>query len=93
MAMCEQVKDFPIVSGNDKELTLDDLFDWSDKNHISKVMLEEKVFKTWYDCRTVLIGDGKHSVIYSWVEGRAGRVLNGIAAFSNIWSTCLCIPY
>ncbi|KAK5796991.1 hypothetical protein F5H01DRAFT_373662 [Linnemannia elongata] len=46
MAMCEQVKDFPIVSGNDKELTLDDLFDWSDKNHISKVMLEEKVFKT-----------------------------------------------
>ncbi|KAG0273713.1 hypothetical protein BGZ95_010487 [Linnemannia exigua] len=59
MAMCEEVKDFPVISGGNKELTLGDLFAWSNKEQISKVMLEEKVFKTWYDCRTVLIGDGK----------------------------------
>ena len=59
MAMCEQVKDFPIVSGGGKGLTLGDLFEWSDKGQISKVMLEEKVFTTWYGGRTVLIGDGK----------------------------------
>ncbi|KAK5796967.1 hypothetical protein F5H01DRAFT_401162 [Linnemannia elongata] len=44
-AMCEQVKDFPIISGGDKILTLQDLIDRSPKELISKVMLEEKVFK------------------------------------------------
>jgi hypothetical protein len=58
--MCQKVKDFPIVSGGDKELTLGDLFAWTSWDQVSKVMLEEKVFKMWYDCRTVLIGDGKH---------------------------------
>lgn len=29
------------------------------KDQISKVFLEEKLFKTWYDGRTVLLGDGK----------------------------------
>lgn len=29
------------------------------KDRISKVVLEEKVFKTWYGGQTVLIGDGK----------------------------------
>ncbi|KAG9071656.1 hypothetical protein KI688_005869 [Linnemannia hyalina] len=57
-AMCEQVKDFPIISGGDKILTLQDLIDRSPKEFLSKAMLEEKVFKTWFDCRTVLIGDG-----------------------------------
>lgn len=57
-AMCEQVKDFPVISGGDKILTLQDLIDRSPKELISKVMLEEKVFKTWFNCRTVLIGDG-----------------------------------
>ncbi|KAG9062245.1 hypothetical protein KI688_006577 [Linnemannia hyalina] len=57
-AMCNEVKDFPIVSGGEKQLTLGDLFNWSSKDLISKVMLEEKIFKTWGHCRTVLMGDG-----------------------------------
>ncbi|KAG0373923.1 hypothetical protein BGX24_011067, partial [Mortierella sp. AD032] len=60
-AMCEQVKDFAVASGGgDKKLTIGDLINWTSKELISKVMLEEKVFKTWYDCRTVLIGDACH---------------------------------
>lgn len=55
--MCEEVRDFPIVSGGEKQLTLGDLFEWTPKELISKVMLEEKVFKTWSHCRTVLLGD------------------------------------
>ena len=39
-------------------MTLRDLMDRTPQNQVSKVMLEEKVFKTWYDCRTVLLGDG-----------------------------------
>ncbi|KAF9309956.1 hypothetical protein BGZ91_007231 [Linnemannia elongata] len=56
-AMCEEVRDFPIIAGGDTKLTIGDLIDWSPKEYISKVMLEEKVFKTWYGCRTVLMGD------------------------------------
>lgn len=58
LAMCEEVRDFPIVSGGEKQLALGDLFDWTPKELISKVMLEEKIFKTWSHCRTVLMGDG-----------------------------------
>ncbi|KAK5797005.1 hypothetical protein F5H01DRAFT_359381 [Linnemannia elongata] len=60
--MAAQVRDFPVVSGGDKKLTLGDLIDWTPKEFMSKVMLEEKVFETWYDCRTVLIGDACHKL-------------------------------
>ncbi|KAF9277910.1 hypothetical protein BGZ68_008912 [Mortierella alpina] len=55
-AMCNEVRDFPIPGGNGT-LTLGDLIDNTPKSQISKVMLEEKVFDTWYGARTVLIGD------------------------------------
>ncbi|KAG0270961.1 hypothetical protein BGZ95_001311 [Linnemannia exigua] len=56
--MCDHIKDFPIISGDEKiELTLKDLMDHTPEGQISKVMLEEKVFHTWYSGRTVLIGD------------------------------------
>ena len=47
------------MGGDGKDLTLGDLFAWSSKEYISKASLEEKVFETWYDGRTVLLGDGK----------------------------------
>lgn len=57
--MCNEVKDFPILNG-DGTKTLNDLIEMSPKRLISKVMLEEKVFKTWYSGRTVMLGDGKN---------------------------------
>ncbi|KAF9087144.1 hypothetical protein BGX29_001006 [Mortierella sp. GBA35] len=59
-AMCDEIRHFPINSGGDKPLSLGDLFDWTPQECISKVMLEEKVFETWYNCRTVLLGDACH---------------------------------
>ncbi|KAF9904123.1 hypothetical protein EC991_003000 [Linnemannia zychae] len=59
-AMCEDIKDFPVFSGGDKIRAMQDLIDRTPKELISKVMLEEKVFKTWYNCRTVLLGDACH---------------------------------
>ncbi|KAG0373921.1 hypothetical protein BGX24_011065 [Mortierella sp. AD032] len=59
-AMCEQVKGFPVVSGGDKKLTVGDLINWTPKELIAKVMLEEKVFETWSSGRTVLVGDACH---------------------------------
>ncbi|KAG0050058.1 hypothetical protein BGZ89_003974 [Linnemannia elongata] len=58
--MAAKVRDFPIVSDGNKNLTLGDLIDWTPKEFMSKAMQEEKVFKTWFGCRTVLIGDACH---------------------------------
>ena len=69
-AMCEDVKDFPIISGHGKTFTLQDMIDRTPKELISKVMLEEKVFKTWHHCRTVLIGDGR-------LQGKQDGHVNG----------------
>lgn len=60
-AMCKEVRHFKIPGGkDDKVLTIGDLIDRTPKGMISKVMLEEKVFDTWYGGRTVLLGDGTY---------------------------------
>lgn len=59
-AMCEQVRDYKVPGGKDgRVLTLGDYIDRTPKSSIGKLMLEEKVFDTWYSGRTVLLGDGK----------------------------------
>ncbi|KAF9925335.1 hypothetical protein FBU30_004925 [Linnemannia zychae] len=55
--MCEETRNFPIPLGEGLS-TLGDLYDLAQKDLISKVMLEEKVFDTWYHGRIVLLGDG-----------------------------------
>lgn len=55
--MCNEVREF-LIPGGDGSLTLGDLIDGTSRNQMSKVMLEEKVFDTWYHGRTVLVGDG-----------------------------------
>lgn len=65
-AMSKEVRDFKVPGGKDgKVRTLGDLLDRTPKGLISKVMLEEKVFDTWYGGRTVLLGDGKHVLFVS----------------------------
>lgn len=63
--MCDETRDLktPIRDG-DGFLTLGDLYDRTPQDLISKVMLEEKVFETWYHGRTVLIGDGNVSCCF-----------------------------
>ncbi|KAF9906711.1 hypothetical protein EC991_000373 [Linnemannia zychae] len=53
--LIEEVKDFPITFGG----TLGDIIAATPKERISKVMLEEKLFDTWYYSNVVLIGDGE----------------------------------
>lgn len=67
--MCEQVRGFPIIAGGDKKATVGDLIDWTPKENISKVMLEEKVFQTWSSGRTVLLGDGTLYIRTLWMVG------------------------
>ncbi|KAI1308712.1 hypothetical protein EDD11_004253 [Mortierella claussenii] len=53
-AMSKDIRDLPIRRG----MTMGDLIDVTPKEVICKVMLEEKLFETWTDGRTVLMGDG-----------------------------------
>ncbi|KAG0289946.1 hypothetical protein BGZ96_006548 [Linnemannia gamsii] len=57
-AMCNETRTFPLPLEGGKTGTLGDLYDATPKEYISKVMLEEKVFKTWHHRRFVLLGDG-----------------------------------
>ncbi|KAF9084887.1 hypothetical protein BGX27_003687 [Mortierella sp. AM989] len=41
-------------------ITVGDLINWTPTDNVSKVMLEEKVYTTWYHGRTVLMGDGSY---------------------------------
>lgn len=52
--MIKEVRDFLIPIGG----TMGDLIDSSPRETISRVFLEDKLFDTWHDGRTVLIGDG-----------------------------------
>ncbi|OAQ24620.1 FAD/NAD(P)-binding domain-containing protein [Linnemannia elongata AG-77] len=60
-AMCDETRDYSISFGGGKK-TLGDIYDKTPKERIVKVMLEEKVFKTWSSGRTVLLGDACHKV-------------------------------
>ncbi|KAF9091033.1 hypothetical protein BGX23_005549 [Mortierella sp. AD031] len=83
-AMCEQVRGFPIVSGGDKIPTVGDLIDLSQKELISKIMLEEKVFKTWYDCRTVLLSDACHKFSPAGCAGASNAMHDAVVLANYI---------
>ncbi|KAG9071575.1 hypothetical protein KI688_005787 [Linnemannia hyalina] len=57
-AMCDETRDFPLQLDDGKKRTMGDLYDLTNKDYISKVMLEDKVFTTWHHGRYVLMGDG-----------------------------------
>ncbi|KAG0042624.1 hypothetical protein BGZ83_000244 [Gryganskiella cystojenkinii] len=61
-SMCDAIRSFPISIGQGQSGTMGDLIDRTPKDLISKVMLEEKVFETWYSKRTVLLGDACHKL-------------------------------
>ncbi|KAG0092076.1 hypothetical protein BGZ92_010907 [Podila epicladia] len=59
-ALAREVRPFKVPGGKDgKVLTLGEFVDRTPRHLLSKVMLEEIVFDTWYSGRTVLLGDGK----------------------------------
>ncbi|KAG0330713.1 hypothetical protein BG000_011559 [Podila horticola] len=87
-AMCSEVRDFKLVGGKDgKVLTMGDMIDRTPKGMISKVMLEEKLFDTWYGGRTVLIGDACHK-LHPASGGGALNAIQDAVALAN-WISSL----
>ncbi|KAF9898331.1 hypothetical protein BX616_004169 [Lobosporangium transversale] len=75
--MCEQFKDFLLP--NYPGLTLGDLFKITDMDLVSKVMLEEKLFETWYSDRTVLLGDACHKLHPNGGLGAVSAIHDAVA--------------
>ncbi|KAG0331742.1 hypothetical protein BG004_001524 [Podila humilis] len=75
--MCKEVRHLPVPGGKGK-LTMGDLIDKTPKHLISKVMLEEKVFETWYDDRIVLLGDACHKFNPAGGAGAANAIMDAI---------------
>ncbi|KAF9185605.1 hypothetical protein BGZ51_002542 [Haplosporangium sp. Z 767] len=87
-AMCNVVREFPITFG--KKLTLGDIIDETPKDLISKMMMDEKMYETWFGGRIVLMGDGSMNAIQdaailaNFLNTLRTNDMNDItAAFSN----------
>ncbi|KAF9282291.1 hypothetical protein BGZ68_006077 [Mortierella alpina] len=85
LAMCQQTRDFPIPGGTGS-MVLGDLFDKTPQDLISKVMLEEKVFETWYAGRTVLLGDACHKLNPSGGQGAISAMHDAMALANLIYT-------
>ncbi|KAG0293592.1 hypothetical protein BGZ96_002637 [Linnemannia gamsii] len=85
-AMCDETRDFPLPFGGSNAWTLGDLYDRTPQERISKVMLEEKVFKTWYSGRTVLMGDACHKLHPSGGHGAVMAMHDAVALANLIYA-------
>ncbi|KAF8931256.1 hypothetical protein BGZ47_000161 [Haplosporangium gracile] len=92
-AMCAATRSIvlPIVGlgedGNsNRTLTIGNLIDRTDKEFISKVMLEEKVFTTWSSGRTVLLGDACHKLHPAAGQGAVNAVQDAVVLANLIYT-------
>ncbi|KAG0003200.1 hypothetical protein BGZ80_011367 [Entomortierella chlamydospora] len=79
--MIEDVRDFLVPYG----CTLGDLIDATPKENISRVFLEDKVFKTWSYKRVVLIGDACHKLLPSAGQGAVNALQDSIVLANCIY--------
>ncbi|KAG0380663.1 hypothetical protein BGX24_006379 [Mortierella sp. AD032] len=84
-AMCDDTRDFPLPIGT-KNMTMGDLYDLTPIDMVSKVMLEEKVFQTWYSGRIGLLGDACHKLNPSGAQGAVSAMHDAIALGNLIYA-------
>ncbi|KAF9434690.1 hypothetical protein BGZ76_007605 [Entomortierella beljakovae] len=70
----KEYRDLPCPLGG----TMGEIFDATPKELISKVLLEEKMFKTWYNGRSVLLGDACHKFHPAGGQGAANAIKDTI---------------
>ncbi|KAF9315984.1 hypothetical protein BG003_002444 [Podila horticola] len=79
-AMCKEVRHFKVPGGKEGTITtIGDLIERTPKHLISKVMLEEKIFNTWFGGRTVLLGDACHKLNPAGGAGALTAIQDAVA--------------
>ncbi|KAF9109647.1 hypothetical protein BGX27_007379 [Mortierella sp. AM989] len=78
----EQYRDLPCPLGG----TMGEIFDATPKELTSKILLEEKMFKTWYHGKTVLLGDACHKFHPAAAQGARNAISDAIVLANCIHS-------
>ncbi|KAF9193304.1 hypothetical protein BGZ50_007564 [Haplosporangium sp. Z 11] len=79
--MLNKYRDCPSPFGG----TMGELIDATNKENISKVYLEEKLFETWYYGRTVLIGDACHKMLPAAGQGAINAMQDAVILANCIY--------
>ncbi|KAF9994184.1 hypothetical protein BGZ79_001093 [Entomortierella chlamydospora] len=66
--------------------TMGEIFDATPKHFISKVFLEEKLFKTWHHGRTVLLGDACHKLHPAGGQGAQQAIQDSIVLANCLYN-------
>ncbi|KAF9345117.1 hypothetical protein BGX26_003509 [Mortierella sp. AD094] len=65
--------------------TVGDMIDNTDRHLIYKVMLEDRIFRTWHGGRTVLIGDACHKSVPFTGKGASESMLDAVVLASLLY--------
>ncbi|KAG0366223.1 hypothetical protein BC939DRAFT_437188 [Gamsiella multidivaricata] len=65
--------------------TIGDLINLTPQESVSKVMLEEKLYTTWYHSRTVLMGDACHKMLPNAGRGAVNAMLDAVILANAIY--------
>ncbi|KAF9107733.1 hypothetical protein BGX27_008628 [Mortierella sp. AM989] len=68
-----------------KYFTIGNMIDSTESENISKVILEEKLYTTWYHRRTVLIGDACHKMLPNAGKGAVTAMMDAVALANAIY--------
>ncbi|KAG9319892.1 hypothetical protein KVV02_003256 [Mortierella alpina] len=80
--LCDQVRHYQCPFGG----TLGDLMDRTPKERLSKVMLEDKYFHTWWHLRTVLMGDACHNHLPFGGQGANQAILDSVHLVNQLYA-------
>ncbi|KAG0283053.1 hypothetical protein BGZ96_012587 [Linnemannia gamsii] len=85
LSMAREVMDFPIITGGPGEPTMKDFLKYTTTS-MKKVVLEEKLFKTWYHGRVVLLGNACHKINPAGGSGAINSIQDAISLANYIVS-------
>ncbi|KAF9292924.1 hypothetical protein BGZ88_005958 [Linnemannia elongata] len=80
-AIPDDWRKFPCPIGG----TMGDLFDQTPREVVSKVVLEEKLYQTWYHGRVVLIGDACHKMLPNSGRGAVNAMLDAVVLTNALY--------
>ncbi|KAK3810215.1 MAG: hypothetical protein J3Q66DRAFT_64581 [Benniella sp.] len=79
--LCDMVRHYKCPFGG----TVGDLMDRTPKERLSKIMLEDKYFSTWYHKRTVLMGDACHKHLPFGGQGANQAILDSVHLVNQLY--------